>query len=288
MLTIFTIPKPFVGPIDIIQRNALRSWRATQPDSEILVFGDEMGVHEAARQRDAVHCREVNRNTYGTPLVGDVFRMARTIAHGDVLCFLNADILLVEEIRPIVDNIPFEAYLVAGRRWDVDIASPLDTGEPGWEVRLLADVARRGQRHPPLGSDCFIFPRAADFGVWPDFAVGRPAWDNWLLRRTLDLGMPVIDADDALTLVHQNHDYSHIPEGRGADYEGPEADANRSLAGGYRRIATLEHATHRFLRDPRGIVMLAEAGASFISRESGKPNSPLAAMDLSVPIPLAS
>ena len=44
MLTFFSTPKPFVGHIDVIQRNALRSWRQIHPDIEILLFGDDAGA----------------------------------------------------------------------------------------------------------------------------------------------------------------------------------------------------------------------------------------------------
>ena len=41
LLTIFTAPKPFTDPhIDLIQRNALRSWLALE-DVEVFVVGDE-------------------------------------------------------------------------------------------------------------------------------------------------------------------------------------------------------------------------------------------------------
>ena len=40
---------------------------------------------------------------------------------------------------------------------------------------------RQGKRHPPTGSDYFIDPRRM-IQEMPPFAVGRPAWDNWLIQ----------------------------------------------------------------------------------------------------------
>ena len=48
MLTIFSIPKPFIGHVGVIQMNALRSWTFLDPKCEIVIFGDEPGIAEAA------------------------------------------------------------------------------------------------------------------------------------------------------------------------------------------------------------------------------------------------
>jgi len=48
-ITIFTAPKPFSDPhINIIQRNAVRSWKMLGPDAEVLLIGDENGIKEEA------------------------------------------------------------------------------------------------------------------------------------------------------------------------------------------------------------------------------------------------
>ena len=43
MITIFSTPKPFSGHNEIIQRNALQSWKRLHQDIEILLFGDDEG-----------------------------------------------------------------------------------------------------------------------------------------------------------------------------------------------------------------------------------------------------
>ncbi len=52
-----------------------------------------------------------------------------------------------------------------------------------------------------------------------------------MMGRTLELGLPLIDITETVTAIHQNHDYGHVAQRSGADWEGPEADRNRSLAG---------------------------------------------------------
>jgi hypothetical protein len=54
----------------------------------------------------------------------------------------------------------------------------------------------------------------------------------------------VVDATEALTVVHQAHDYSHVPAKAGDVLKGPEAKRNLNLAGGWKHIFTLKDATH--------------------------------------------
>ena len=39
MITIFCTPKNFEGIFDIVQKNAIRSWRYLSDDLEIIIFG---------------------------------------------------------------------------------------------------------------------------------------------------------------------------------------------------------------------------------------------------------
>jgi hypothetical protein len=107
-------------------------------------------------------------------------------------------------------------------------------------------IAENGKRHPPLGSDYFVFRRGT-LGGLPHFAVGRPGWDNWLIYHAArELRIPVIDASRSTMVVHQNHDYSHL---RVDDYSktwhGQEAEQNYALMGSVHRYFTLSDATYR-------------------------------------------
>jgi hypothetical protein len=57
-------------------------------------------------------------------------------------------------------------------------------------------------------------------------------------------GIPVIDASRAITIVHQNHDYAHLPGGIRPHYH-PESQRNVAAAGGREVIFRLEDADWR-------------------------------------------
>ena len=85
MITIFTTCKPFRDHIDIIQKNAISSWRKLKPECEIILFDNSEGSAEAANELGVKHVPEVKKNEYGTPLISDMFERAQQLAKNKVL-----------------------------------------------------------------------------------------------------------------------------------------------------------------------------------------------------------
>jgi hypothetical protein len=133
-------------------------------------------------------------------------------------------------------------FLLVGRRYDLLIKELIDFS-PGWQIRLEKQIGQEGRLHPPGGSDYFIFPRQCYEHI-PDFAIGRAGWDNWMIYEARQRGWNVIDATDSIHIVHQDHDYSHLPGGVG-HYRLPETEENVRLAGGNRCIFELGDANRR-------------------------------------------
>ena len=223
MLTLFAIPKPFVGHVGIIQRNAIRSW-ARLPEFDILLLGDEAGTAEIADEVGAVHVSEVERNAFGTPYLSSCFSVAAAASKDELMAYVNADIILMGDFRRAVERVARlrRPFLMGGRRTDLDIAEPLTFGEE-WEAALRACATREGRLIIPGGIDYFVFPR----GLWPEippFAVGRWTWDTWLLYEAVCEGALLIDATPSVRAVHQSHGYE-----ASKSLDGPEAGANLAL-----------------------------------------------------------
>jgi hypothetical protein len=244
VLAFLTIPKPFTGHIGVIQRNALRSWRRVAPDAEIFVCGDEPGAREAAEEVAARFVPDVERNEYGTPLLGSTFRRIAAESRGELLAYVNGDIVLLPDVVEAVRRVDVRPFLLVSRRWNVDVTEPLDFGDPGWAGRLQARARSSGELYRRDAIDLFVFPRQSPLVDLPPFAVGRPGWDNYFIFRARQLGIPVVDASGAITLVHQNHGYGHVPSASGDRWEGPEARRNRALMGGSERFFDIGDATH--------------------------------------------
>ena len=242
MLTVFTSPKSFKGHINVTQNNAIRSWTLLRPKCDIILFGDEDGTAEAAEKFSARHIPRVECNEYGTPLISAMFKTAQEISSYPLVCYVNADIILTSDFLPAIQRITFRKFLAVGQRWNIDIKEPLEFDNTDWEKALRACLLRAGKLHPPTGIDYFVFPRG-QFRDIPPLVVGRAGWDMWMIFRARSLKTPVIDATQVITAVHQNHDYSHHPDGMTGVWQGAEAKQNRAIIGGYNHILNIRDAT---------------------------------------------
>ena len=243
MLTIFTHTKAFKGHVGLIQRNAISQWARLRPRPEILLFGNREGTADIAQELGLRHIPEVERNEFGTPLLSDIFEKAHALASHKILCYVNADIILLCDFMGAVERVASwrDRFLMVGRRTNVDLDEPAIYESPGQETRLRALVL---QQNPPVnfrGIDYFVFPHGL-FAAFPRFAIGRPWWDNWVLWKVRKSGVPLVDASAVVLAVHQNHDYS-LPEGAQDVMQREEAKQNRKLAG--HGFCTIADATYR-------------------------------------------
>lgn len=182
------------------------------------------------------HYPEIKRNEFGTPFVNSIFEEAEKIAKFNMMCYVNADIILMSDFMTTVRLVDEKKknYLLIGQRWDVNIRELLDFSEH-WESKLNEYVKQEGQLHPATGKDYFCF-RKGIFQKIPPFALGRGTWDSWLVYYARKRKMPVVDLTKATSVIHQNHGYEHIVKKDNndvSDWKGHEFLINRSLVGKY-------------------------------------------------------
>lgn len=242
MISIFTAPKPFTNPhINIIQRNAIRSWMAI--GAEVILVGDDDGVVETARELGVKHKPDVARNTYGTPQIDSIFELGRAASTGDLLAYVNTDVMLLPDFNAAADHVTRtqKEFLIIGQRWDLEVREELNFST-GWVEKMQNEIQSRARRHPRGGSDYFLFPRTV-FTTIPPFAIGRAGWDNWMIYEARQRGWMVVDGSADINIIHQDHDYSHLPGGK-PHYKLPESFDNVKAAGGRRTIFTLDDCDH--------------------------------------------
>ncbi len=245
MLTIFATPKPFSGHHGVIQRNAIASWTRLVPKPEIILIGEAAGTAAIAAEFDLIHQSMVACNEFGTPLVKDLFDQAQAIGRGDQLMYINADIILLGDVVAAIARVPFPQFMMTGQRWNIEITALIDFTQAEWEQTLRLTVETTGKQEGAQAMDYFVFSPGL-YQTMPPFAIGRPAWDNWLLYESLRLGVPVIDGSEAVLAIHQNHDYNHHPQGHVGVWRGAEAQVARQLVGAWNpAIFRLEGAPYR-------------------------------------------
>jgi hypothetical protein len=230
MISFLTSLKAFHGTAAVQQCNALRSWRAVLPESEIIVFGLVEGAANLLAEVNATYRPDIACNEFGTPLISAMFAEAQRVGRHSVLCYINGDIILLPDFVMAIARLSrWKTFAAVGQRLDLDWAERIDFARAGWDVMMRARVTALGRRHDRVAMDFFAFRRGA-IGPLPAFAIGRPAWDNYLIKHLLTRHIPIIDLSPVATPIHQNHDYAHVPHGKGEAWEGPEADHNRDLA----------------------------------------------------------
>lgn len=249
MISFFTIPKAFSGHDGVIQRNAIRSWTRLRPECQVLVLGDEPGTREAAAELGVESIPEIELNDLGTPLLSSAFDAAQKHSRHRLLCYVNADIILLSDFLDAARRVSAakSRFLMVGQRCNLDITVDLAMDGETWEEELRERARREGVLYGQHGIDYFLYPRDSLDQV-PPFAVGRPAWDNWMIYRARRRGIPVVDATAAALVIHQNHGYGHVKSGTGIAWEGREADQNRVLLGAGEFLFTLRDVTHRLTR----------------------------------------
>jgi len=245
MLTFFATAKAFEGHSGMIQRNALTSWTLLHPDVEVILFGNDAGAPQIARELGLRHEPYVERNEFGSKRLDSMFRQAQAIARHDILCYINGDIVLLPEFIEALRRVrgKHQAFLMVGRRWDTDVTEPLAFSDPHWCERLRQVARERGVMQPGHTVDYFAFRRGL-YREMPELVVGRVWWDHWLVWKAREQRAAVVDATQIAMCVHQNHGYSYHPEGVKGVRDDEQARRNFALAGGRKHLFTIDDATH--------------------------------------------
>lgn len=230
----------------MIQRNAIKSWTLL-PDVDVILLGEEQGLAEAAKEFGVKHIPHVERNPNGVPLISSMFKLARENSNSELLCIINADMVLMPDFVEAArrSRMLHDKYVLLSQRWDLDVTAPLDfSGD--WSRGLRSTVNGQGKLHRPAGSDFFLFPKSCYADI-PNFIIGRAGWDNWMIYKARKENWAVIDCTPSVMIVHQNHDYAHLPGGK-PHYEHPETNENIRLAGGQANVRyTILDATHQLV-----------------------------------------
>jgi len=243
-ITIFTAPKPFTDPhVNVIQRNAIRSWLELGDDVDVLLLGDEDGMEEFAAELGVRQIKDIECSELGTPLVSSLFGTARENSTTDLLAYVNADIILLPDFvsSAVLMQQKSDKFLLVGQRWDLEITDEINFTS-GWRDELKDKMKNSGNIHPPTGSDYFTYTRNV-YKNTPEFTIGRAGWDNWFIYHAVTQPWIAADATESITVIHQNHDYSHLPDSK-PHYTQPETFENIKIAGGRKNMYFLYDVNH--------------------------------------------
>lgn len=206
MLTIITTPKPLnVGINRLAFQNAIRSWVRLTPRPEILVFGGDRALVENEGARWIGNFEA----TQDRPHFDSFISQAESLATNDVLMYCTDHLILTSSLPFAVGGVSGAfpgSFLIVGKRWGLHIQEPIDFSNPDWESTLRDRVFGVDSPGSNAAKDYIVFRRPLGLAV-PDFIMGYPWYDTWLVWAALQANHPVVDASDAIMVVHQSHKF---------------------------------------------------------------------------------
>jgi hypothetical protein len=164
---------------------------------------------------------------------------------------VNADILVPSDFARAVEHVTsqLDRFLIVSERINVGITEAL-AFQAGWEESLKTRCLESGTPTGPTGIDIFVFPKGTYPDV-PDFGIGRLWFDQWLIKAARESNIPVVDLSRVAPLIHQSHDYTHVPGGEEWVWRGKEAEYNFRLYGAAPHAYTLFSVTHELTTNGR-------------------------------------
>lgn len=233
MITLFTTCKPFEGSAAINQTNALTSWTQIQPAPSVVVYGEEAGVATICKRLGLNNIKELPRNGFGLPMLNFMFSVTQQFSETLFCCYANADIIIVSGLTEAAGQLGAifpDGFLGVCRRTNIDLNEVLSF-TPDWK-ETVARLMNNGELYTPCSSDLFLFKRPLGFTL-PPLTAGRPRWDNWMMWAACDVGLPVVDMTEFITIAHPYHEYGLTQtEGQRAFFKHKSAKQNETISAG--------------------------------------------------------
>lgn len=225
MLTFFAIPRDFTGLFKTIQINALRSW--LELGIKVIYFGNAQGIDAVSKKYKVKAISDIATNTYGTPLISEIFNNAQKYTTSELVGYINSDMILFPDLLTTIDQIKLNKFLLVGQRRPLSITEQI-VGGKNWQEKILKELKKQKSFPKAGSSDFFIFPRKVSMHM-PPFAVGKLYWDKWLFYWAKEHHVPIVDGTSSVTAVHQQHYFKKDDHGYELSYLGNEARLNKQL-----------------------------------------------------------
>lgn len=204
MITIFTTCRAFNDPhINLIQRNAIKSWQELRPRPQIIVMGQEPGTKEACEDLGVAHVDYVRVSPAGVPFLDSMVQIAEKMSCFDHLLFVSGDMLIFQDTIDALQQMKTRTFLGGVTRWNKYIDAPIDNCNK-------KEMLRGATQESMSGGDYFLFSRSFfKQEEIPPFVLGRSVVDWWLYKYALDRDA-LWDLTACVTVIHQNHELAKL------------------------------------------------------------------------------
>src|SRR5690348_12197953 len=141
MVTFITTTKAFFDKNLINQVNAIKSWIiGNKYGCEVIIFQKEKGIEQIESLPNLTIIEEIKTNNNNVPFINAMFYEANSLAKNEILCFLNADIIINDKFIECLLNIHTSLknnYLIVGQRIDTFFDNLIDFHDEKWFNHLI-------------------------------------------------------------------------------------------------------------------------------------------------------
>lgn len=215
LLTLFTTWRELPEKQTVIN-NTIKNWKSFHPNISSIVFTEKIeSSHLFAKENNWKILTSRTATNESIPILKDMFARAKKEIRSEFYGYANSDILFTPLLIPTLYSVlefvrrKNVTVLVVGQRTDISLVKMKDSNDV---TNVITSGKTKGKLHHPNAVDYFITTQDFPFYDLPDVVIGRPAYDNYVIKHARAHRVSVIDATDSNPAIHQST--------RAGDFEG--------------------------------------------------------------------
>ncbi|OWF41188.1 uncharacterized protein LOC110462820 [Mizuhopecten yessoensis] len=207
IMTLFTSVDPDPKHNEVTERT-LKNWGYFLPSINLVMFTNDTRIAKQSRDHGWSVLPVVKVGVEGLPVLKAMFQQVIQNFSTHYYGYANGDILLTETLLESLSTARKhfnrdENVMLTGRRINV----PHLTNKELVSYQYMEKVAKeRGKLFVISSEDYFITTKHFAWQNIPDFVIGRPAYDNWLVAHARCNNIKVIDTTNTILAIHQTTD----------------------------------------------------------------------------------
>ncbi|XP_053400113.1 uncharacterized protein LOC123542351 isoform X2 [Mercenaria mercenaria] len=190
-----------------INNKTLFNWR-TLPNVNLVVFTNSTGVKYYSAEA-GFQVLPIIEEASGAPVLPAMFGAVMKKFQSEFYGFANGDILFTKTLVDTLEHVLCSlgqirrqnGILIVGRR--VNVPARLVTDKIAMSWKQLDRISHSGSLFQSDAEDYFITDKSYPWHKFLPVAIGRRAYDNWVVAFSRYHNITVIDASESIQCLHQ-------------------------------------------------------------------------------------